>query len=122
MPVKKIHRTILLGLLFLSLVLIIIWGTYNPLRGIQVTDATYGENCNATSGNITVAIGRICNGRRDCAFEVNLFVLGFDPAPKCEKDMRIGYVCSPSPKQQVVENGPGVGNRQTIYKISCAVQ
>jgi hypothetical protein len=122
MPIKKTHRIILLGVLFLSLVLIVIWGTYNPLRGIQVTEATYGENCNATSGNITVTVGRTCNGRRDCAFEVNPSVLGLDPAPKCEKDMRIGFVCSPSPERRVVEDGPGVGNNHTIYKISCAVQ
>jgi|GEM_PF-5582492 len=122
MRIKKMYQALLLGLLAIAFAITLGWGLYNPLRGIQVVAATYGANCSAPPGNITGAIGKICNGRRDCAFQVNPLVVGFDPAPNCEKDLKISYVCSPSPEQRTLENGRGVGGHLDIYTISCGVQ
>lgn len=122
MRIKKTYQALLLGLLAIALAITLSWGLYNPLRGIQVVAATYGQNCSAAVGNITGAIGKICNARRDCTFQVNPLVAGFDPAPKCDKDLKIRYACSPSPEQRTLEGGPGVGDHPDIYSISCRVQ
>ncbi len=108
-----------LGLLAIAFAITLSWGLYNPLRGIQVVAATFGANCKAPLGNITGAIGKICDGRGDCAFQVNPLVVGFDPAPQCEKDLKISYVCSLTHGERTLESVPGVGVHPDIYKISC---
>jgi hypothetical protein len=119
---KKKYQAFLLILLSLAFAITLGWALYNPLWGIQVVAATYGQNCDAPVGNITGAIGKICNGRRDCAFQVDPTIVGFAPASKCEKDMKITYICSPAPGERTLKNGPGVGIHPDVYKISCAVR
>jgi hypothetical protein len=122
MKIKKRYLAVLLVLLALALAITLSWGLYNPLKGIQVVAATYGENCNAPAGNITGAIGKICNGHGDCAFQVNPATIGFDPASKCEKDLKISYICAPSDGRRTLESGPSVGVHPDIFKISCTGQ
>lgn len=80
---------------------------------ILVLAATYGANCNASSGDLTPAVGAFCDGAANCSFA--LCICHYDkvcpgstpcvpdPAPACAKDFRVSWRCT--------GDGPGVANR-----------
>jgi hypothetical protein len=119
MQIEKKLRTVLLVLLLVAVGATLGWGHYDPIKGIQVVTATFGENCKAPVGNITRMIGAVCNGHGKCAFQVNPTIIRFDPAPGCDKDLKVSYVCPPLPAERTLASGPGVGLQPDIYEISC---
>jgi hypothetical protein len=63
--------------------------------GIKVLSATYGANCKAPTGNATDALSNSCNGKNNCAYTIDVNVLG-DPANGCQKNFAVEYQCSPA--------------------------
>jgi hypothetical protein len=71
---------------------------------IEVTEATYGMNCQGSAGpggkvnrvqvgNATAAIAKICaNAKESCTFVVDVTQIG-DPAPGCGKELSVGWRC-----------------------------
>jgi hypothetical protein len=78
---------------------------------IQISEATYGESCQATSGNVTQAVAASCNGQVHCDYKVDVAVLS-DPAPDCPKDFVVRYRCAAAaPEKRVkVDAEAGVGS------------
>jgi hypothetical protein len=108
-------RTLLKGMSALAVALASFWLTLKILDYsatpadpnadlIQVTEATYGMNCQGSAGpggqanlvkagNVTAAIAKMCaEARESCAFVFNANQVG-DPAPLCVKDLSIGWRC-----------------------------
>lgn len=54
-------------------------------KGIQVLEATYGENCRVARGNVTKHIASVCNGKNSCTYTIDYTVIR-DPAVSCAKD------------------------------------
>lgn len=112
------YRTLLLLLLACCIGIVLWWVSIDPLAGIQVTEASYGMNCGGKPGNITSGIGKICNGRQNCTFPVDVRVAGIDPAGGCDKDFALAYVCIPSSTVRYLSAPPGRGSRQ-VFHITC---
>lgn len=86
-------------------------------RSIKVSDATYGMNCRSfvpptgavntvRSGNVTEAIGKLCDGEDgQCDFVVDVAEIG-DPAPGCAKDLAIGWLCGNAQKPRHIMVAP----------------
>lgn len=82
---------------------------------IMIESATYGENCTAfiehnntlrersnpprpqlapiKQNNTLRLVSSICSGQPECRLYVTPQTVGFDPAPRCAKELRIGYRC-----------------------------
>jgi hypothetical protein len=114
MPATPV-RTLLKGMSALAVALASFWLTLKIMDNsatpadpnadlIQVTEATYGMNCQGSAGpggranlvkagNATAAIAKNCaEARESCAFVFNVNQIG-DPAPGCGKDLSIGWRC-----------------------------
>jgi hypothetical protein len=108
-------RTLLIGMFALAVALGSFWLTLKILDNsatpvdpnadlIEVTEATYGMNCEGSAGpggqanlvkagNATAALAKLCtNARESCAFAFDVNQIG-DPAPGCFKDLSIGWRC-----------------------------
>jgi peptidoglycan/LPS O-acetylase OafA/YrhL len=87
-------------------------------KGVRVLSATYGENCNARSGNATKALSKACNGEVECDFIVDVNALG-DSAPGCSKDFSVEYQCAPGEKR-FTKHLPGEAGLGSHLDLSCA--
>ena len=87
-------------------------------RRIAVTEGTYGENCGAAYGNATHALRAACDGRRSCAFRIDVSALG-DPAPGCAKDFRAVWSCGSGEALHPATIGPEAGFDRRIL-LSCS--
>jgi hypothetical protein len=60
--------------------------------GIRVVQASYGANCGAPAGNLTVGLIYACDGKGDCWYRIDHTVIG-DPAPGCSKSFQAAWRC-----------------------------
>ena len=78
----------------------------NDTRFIQISRATWGENCNPAlnangkpniePNNVLFEVSQRCNGRIQCQAKASIDFLRKDPLPKgisCGKDLEIQYRC-----------------------------
>lgn len=70
--------------------------------GINVSSASYGENCGAPWGNVTRKFQNECDGKFRCSFAVNSQSLG-DPVPGCDKSFAVSYACLPNAQNKLVD-------------------
>jgi hypothetical protein len=89
-----------------------------PLSGtIDVTGASWGENCGAPKENALQWVRSACSGKRECHFVFDWRLLG-NPAPPCTKQFSIEWKCSADgPAHKALfrsELAPG-----TIVPLSC---
>ncbi len=68
-------------------------GCKRSAGAIQVTEATYGESCRVTAGNVTQHVAATCNGKLYCDYKVDVAALS-DPMPNCPKDFVVRYRCA----------------------------
>jgi peptidoglycan/LPS O-acetylase OafA/YrhL len=87
------------------------------LNGVHILSATYGGNCRAPRGNATRALSRSCNGKNNCAYVVDVNLLG-DPAPGCGKDFVVDYQCAPV-DGQLSKTLPGEAGLKSRLDLSC---
>ena len=69
--------------------------------GIRVTDATYGQNCGAKSGNVTRHLSDACNGLNVCNYKVDHRAIG-DPVKGCPKAYDLSYQCDGMTKRVIL--------------------
>jgi hypothetical protein len=88
-------------------------------QSIEVTYASYGENCGAPWGNVTTIVAHGCNTRYECDYEIVGGAILGDPAFGCEKDFRVAWRCSAegSVKQLSVPAEAGRGGKRV--KLEC---
>jgi hypothetical protein len=86
-------------------------------HGIIVRAASYGENCGAKHGNVTLSIKRACDGRDNCEYTVDYKMLG-DTVPGCGKEFSVDYVCAPDETDRRVEV-PGEAGFGSVAVIEC---
>jgi peptidoglycan/LPS O-acetylase OafA/YrhL len=91
--------------------------TASVASGIRVTSATYGANCNARRGNATRTLSKICNGKDECEYIVDVNALG-DPAPGCAKNFAVDYQCAPGEKR-FTKGLPGEAGLGSRLDLSC---
>ena len=96
---------------------------YVSAQKITITSASYGLNCNGRKiggnfgiqdntvydvkeNNVLADLGKGCNGKKACRFMVNADLFG-DPAPKCTKNLEIGFTCTQleSPRTYLQKEG-----------------
>lgn len=89
--------------------------TPTDLGPIQVTSATYGQNCGAPDGNATTAVTKACDGQDRCDYHVDTTVLG-DPRKGCAKNFVVEWRCQRSERRfrQAVPGETGFGSRVTL--------
>lgn len=63
-----------------------------PTSTIKVVSGTYGRNCNAPAGNLTIFLSTACDGKSSCDFAIDTTALA-DPAPNCSKDFAAEWRC-----------------------------
>jgi hypothetical protein len=59
---------------------------------IKIVSGTYGRNCNAKPGNVTVPLAKACDEHTACDFAVEASAME-DPAPNCSKDFAAEWKC-----------------------------
>lgn len=59
---------------------------------IVVATASYGTNCGAPAGNVTVKVVSLCAGQTTCSFVANNGLFG-DPVPNCKKYFLMEWRC-----------------------------
>jgi hypothetical protein len=89
-----------------------------PPTGLQITSATYGENCGTAPGNATRDVAESCNGKQTCDYVVDIDRLG-DPAPRCDKNYAVEYSCDPD-ATPLREELPGEAGLKSLLKLSCS--
>lgn len=80
---------------------------------IDVTAATYGDNCGAPVGNVTRQLADACEGAGECRYVVDFEQLG-DPAPGCPKRYRASWRCTAGGGEQHATVPPEAGAKQPI--------
>jgi len=60
---------------------------------INVISATFGENCGVPKDNILQWVRSACSGKGQCNFVFDYLLLG-NPAPRCNKQVRIEWKCA----------------------------
>jgi hypothetical protein len=71
-----------------------------PATGIQVTNATYGDNVGAKPNSVASYVAAACDGKTNCAYKIDYrsFSAAFppsgDPAPGRAKDFAVTYRCN----------------------------
>jgi hypothetical protein len=98
-----------------------------PDGTLDITDATYGENCRGYTpawspfntvyrGNATDAVREACSGATRCRFTVDARQLG-DPAFGCDKDFSVAYRCRHDSSPLMVTLQPEAGGK--TVNLSC---
>jgi hypothetical protein len=84
-------------------------------KGISVTSATYGANCQVAPGNVNLFVRAACNGRDFCQYPIKYEILG-DPANGCAKNFVAEYTCVPATvvKRQELPPEAGFGSVLTL--------
>ena len=85
--------------------------------GVQVESATYGANCGATTGNVSLRLQAACQGRSLCDYVVDVQKLG-DPASGCEKDFAVNFTCAPH-RELFHLYVPGEAGLGTPVQLNC---
>jgi len=75
----------IISLVFFSLA----YFSVNPKDNIRIVEAIYGKSCRKNV-NITKNAGLICDGKKECSFEI----IAKDPAPGCAKDFTLKWTCT----------------------------
>jgi hypothetical protein len=85
-------------------------------KGVQVLEATYGENCRVARGNVTKHIASVCNGKNSCSYTIDYTVIG-DPAVGCAKDYSVEWKCVGKPRTYSAFASPEAGYQKTVQLI-----
>jgi hypothetical protein len=64
-----------------------------PSGTIDVTGASWGDNCGAATDNALQWVRSACSGKRQCRFVFDWRLLG-NPAPPCTKAFSVTWKCS----------------------------
>jgi len=101
--------------------------SHDDVRGIHVTEATYGWNCRDAKvpdpypnsvfrGNVTGHLRKACDGKSRCEYLIDAMKIG-DPANSCGKDFSVKWRCGEDPTvyEAYVE---GEANGKTVI-LSC---
>jgi len=86
-------------------------------HGVIIRAASYGENCGAKHGNVTLPLKRACDGRDNCRYVVDYNVLG-DTAGGCGKGFSADYVCALDATARRVEI-PGEAGFGSVAVMDC---
>jgi peptidoglycan/LPS O-acetylase OafA/YrhL len=88
------------------------------VEGIRVVNATYGANCGAQIGNVTIPLQRACNGKARCDYTVDVNVLG-DPVGGCPKSFTAEYRCGTHPALIAGELAAEAHQKQIV--LACSI-
>jgi hypothetical protein len=83
--------------------------------GIDVTSATFGQNCGVPRGNVTEQVAALCNGKESCSLpgpQVN----NPDPAFGCNKGFAAECQCGGVRHANAV---PPSFNATAVLTLSC---
>jgi hypothetical protein len=86
--------------------------------GVQISYATYGSSCGGAFGNATKDLARNCNGRENCTVEVDRLR---DPAPGCDKEFEVEYICAPDIALLRKQLPPVTGLKRSL-QLSCTLE
>ena len=78
---------------------------------ITITQARYGSG--STFGNVTAAVGALCDGKPRCVVPVTNSTLGQDPTPMKQKIIEISFDCGAYP------GGFRTGSEGSSVQLSC---
>ncbi|MFA4987575.1 MAG: hypothetical protein WC712_13415 [Candidatus Brocadiia bacterium] len=103
---------------------------WRRVRGIDVLEATYGQNCQKFSpappavnsvyiGNATALVSDDCSGAMKCDFHVDVKHIE-DPAVGCSKNFSVTYRCLPG-GQTTIALVPPEANGKTVT-LSCGLE
>jgi|SRR5579862_367038 len=89
---------IFLGIITVAGLIGWVWNLENeiapPVDGtINVTGATYGENCGLPKNNALLWVRSACSRKTTCDFDFNYEILG-NPESACNKQFHIEWKCS----------------------------
>ena len=85
--------------------------------GVQIVSATYGGNCRAAQGNVTLKVQADCQGQAECDYVVNTYRLS-DPAPGCGKNFAVSFTCAP--RREVYNISiPGEAGLGSVARLNC---
>lgn len=85
---------------------------------IDVTSASWGENCGAPKDNVLYWVRSACSGKRKCDFAFDWRLLG-NPATTCDKQFRIEWRCSPGDRK-FERSLPSDPPQSTIIPLTCS--
>jgi len=86
---------------------------------IDVTSASFGQNCGAAKDNVLDWVRSSCDGKRQCSFRFDSMLLG-NPAPTCAKEFLIQWRCSAGGRTFEKLRPPPEPAQNELVPLDCA--